>query len=127
MPVSSSTTRMHRGRCVAPGAGGAGAVAALALRVLRSLFIGMKKIVRTRLKNHKAIVSSKFNQVRIDGQPHNPSGFAFAPSVIDARDEFTKRQASLPAIGSHGLMCNPGNRASAMGCSPHMGFLRIQP
>jgi hypothetical protein len=39
--------------------------------------------------------------VRLDGKPHNPTGFAFAASIINARDEFTKRHGSLPAIGFH--------------------------
>lgn len=35
--------------------------------------------------------------------------------------ESTKRQGSLPALGSHGLKCKPQTRARAMGCFPHMG------
>jgi hypothetical protein len=72
-------------------------------------------------------VSSKLNQVSLDREPHNPSGFAFAPSVIDTHDELTKRQVSLPAIGFHGPKFKPGNREDAMGCLPHMRFVWIQP
>ena len=28
------------------------------------------------------------NQVRIDGEPHNPFGFSSAAGVVNARDEF---------------------------------------
>jgi hypothetical protein len=51
--------------------------------------------------NHIAPLSAKLNQVRLDGKPHNPAGFTFAASIINARDEFTKRHGSLPAIGFH--------------------------
>jgi hypothetical protein len=44
--------------------------------------------------------------------------FVFAAEVINARDEFTKQQGSLPMIGFHGLKYKPGNRAGAMGCYP---------
>jgi hypothetical protein len=73
-------------------------------------------------RNHKVLLSAKLNQVRLVGESHNPSGFAFAADVVNARDEFTKRQGFLPAIGFHGLKCKPGNRAGAMGCSPYVRF-----
>jgi hypothetical protein len=41
--------------------------------------------------------------MRLDGKPHNPSGFAFAADVVNARDEFAKRQRSVPAIVLHAL------------------------
>ena len=58
----------------------------------------MKKIVGTRLKNHKVIVSSKLNPARIDGEPHNPFGFLSAAGVVNARHEFAKRQCLLLVI-----------------------------
>lgn len=71
-------------------------------------------------RNHKALLSAKFNQVRLEGEPHNAPGFAFAAAVVDARDEFTERQGFFPAIAFHGLKHKPGNRADAMGCSPYI-------
>lgn len=70
--------------------------------------------------NHDAFLSAKLNQVRLDGEPHNPAGFPFAADVVNARDELTKRQGALSAIGLHGPKCKPGNRAGAMGCLPHV-------
>jgi hypothetical protein len=51
--------------------------------------------------NHKVIASSKLNQVRINGEPHNPFGLVFAAGVVNARDELTKRQCLLLLIGFH--------------------------
>jgi hypothetical protein len=45
--------------------------------------------------------ASKFNQARVDGEPHNSSGPAFTPSVVRHGDELTKRQKVFPAIGLH--------------------------
>jgi len=72
-------------------------------------------------------MSLKLNLVRIDGEPHNPPGFLSAAGVVNGHDELTKRQATLPAIGFHGPKYKPGNRAGAMGCSPHMRFCGFSP
>jgi hypothetical protein len=77
--------------------------------------------------NHKALLAAKFNQARLDGEPHNPFGLLSAKGVVSARDEFPKRQGFLPAIGFHCLKYRPGNRAGAMGCSPHVRFSWIRP
>lgn len=37
-------------------------------------------------RNYKALLSAKLNQVRFDGEPHNPGGFAFAADAITAFD-----------------------------------------
>jgi hypothetical protein len=71
-------------------------------------------------RNHMALLSVKLNPMRLDGEPHNPSGLRFAPDIVNTRDEFTKRQGPLPAILLHALKCKPGNHADAMGCSPHL-------
>jgi hypothetical protein len=55
------------------------------------------------LRNHEALLSAKFNQVRFNGEPHNTSGFAFAAAVIDACDEFAESHGFFPAIIFHGL------------------------
>ena len=52
-------------------------------------------------RNHKALWSAKLNQVRLDGEPHNPSGLVFAVGVVNARDELTKRQRLLLVIDLH--------------------------
>ena len=54
-------------------------------------------------RNHKALLSAKLNQVRLDGEPHNPSGLVFAVGVVNARDELTKRQRLLLVIDLHGM------------------------
>ena len=54
-------------------------------------------------RNHKALLSAKLNQVRLDGEPHNPSGLVFAVSVVNTRDELTQRQRLLLVIDLHGL------------------------
>lgn len=80
-------------------------------------------ILVSRLKcsgNHKALLSAKLNQMRPDGEPHNSGGFAFAADFVNARDELAKRQGFLPAIRFHAPKCKSGNRAGAMGCSPHI-------
>jgi hypothetical protein len=46
-------------------------------------------------------VSSKLNQVHINGEPYNPFGFLSAAGGVHGHDELTKRQVSLPAIGFH--------------------------
>jgi hypothetical protein len=51
--------------------------------------------------NHKAPLPAKFDQVRLDGEMDNSPGLAFAPDIIDTRDEFAERQRFLPAITFH--------------------------
>jgi hypothetical protein len=53
--------------------------------------------------NHKALRAAKFNQVRLEGEPHNRTGLVFAVGVVNARDELTKRQHLLLVIDLHGL------------------------
>ena len=53
-------------------------------------------------KNNNAL-SWKLNQARIDNQPHNSSSLASSPGAISRRDELTKRQYLLLAIGFHDL------------------------
>ena len=55
-------------------------------------------------RNHKAGVAPKLNELRIDGQPHNPEGTSFAPNVVNAHDELTKRQRPLLRKSFHGVM-----------------------
>jgi hypothetical protein len=52
-------------------------------------------------------VSSKLNQVYIDGELHNPFGVLSAAGVVNGHDELTKRQVFLPAIGFHDTRLGP--------------------
>jgi len=54
-------------------------------------------------RNHKALLSAKLNQVRLDGEPRDPSGLVFAVGVVNARDELTKLQWLLLVIDHHGM------------------------
>jgi hypothetical protein len=54
-------------------------------------------------RNHKALLSAKLNQVRLDGEPRDPSGLVFAVGVVNARNELTKRQRLLFMIDLHGM------------------------
>ena len=68
-------------------------------------------------------MSTKLDQMRLDGEPHNPFGVAMAAAVIDARDKFAECHGIFPAIAFHGLKCKLKNLADAMGCSPHLRLL----
>ena len=37
-------------------------------------------------RNYKALLSVKLNQARLDGEPHDPGGFAFAADAITVFD-----------------------------------------
>jgi len=41
--------------------------------------------------NHKALLSAKLNQARLDGEAHDSFGPALAPGVVRRRDELTER------------------------------------
>ncbi len=60
-------------------------------------------IFETPLRNHKASLSSKLNQVRLEGEPHNPAGLVFVVGVVNARDELAQRQRLLLVIGLHDM------------------------
>jgi hypothetical protein len=55
------------------------------------------------LSNHRALVSAKFNDVRLDGELHNSAGIAFVAGVVNACDKFTERPGSLRGFGFHNL------------------------
>jgi hypothetical protein len=55
------------------------------------------------LRNHKVTVSSKHDQVRIDGVPHNFSRPAFAAGVVNGGDEITERHQPFRVIGFHAM------------------------
>jgi len=64
-------------------------------------------------------VVAKLDQVRLDGEPDDASGFPLAANVVNALYEFTKREVSLSAMRLHGLKYRLGRHGAAMGCSPH--------
>ena len=65
---------------------------------------------------------AKLDEVRLEGEPHNPSSLAFAAHVVNTLHEFTKSQLSFPAMGFHSLNYNPGESGTAMGSSPHLNY-----
>ena len=54
-------------------------------------------------RNHKGLRAAKFNQMCLDGEPHNPSGLVFAVGVVNVCDELPQRQRLLLVIDLHGL------------------------
>jgi hypothetical protein len=69
--------------------------------------------------NHKALLSAKLDQVRLDGEPHESPGLALVAAFIDARHEFAECQGFLSAIIFHALKYKSSRCADDMGCSPH--------
>jgi hypothetical protein len=87
----------------------------------------MKKNVGTRLKNHKAIVSSKLNRARIDGEPHNPFDLLFAVGGVNARDELTKLQWLLLVIDHHGMRIGRDTTRALWGVFPMPDLMNPAP
>ena len=69
-------------------------------------------------RNHKALRAAKFNQVCLEGEPHNPSGLVFVVGVVNARDELTQRQRLLLVIDLHGLNIGQETARALWGVSP---------
>lgn len=69
----------------------------------------------------------KLNQVRLDGEPHKPSGFLFAAEIVSVGDKLTKPQDFLAAIFLHHVECKPEHRAIAIGDSPDVRFRGFNP
>jgi hypothetical protein len=46
-------------------------------------------------------VVAELDQVRLEGEPHNPSGFAIAACLVNTLDEFAERQLSFSAMSFH--------------------------
>ena len=90
-----------------------------------SIFTGMKNFASTRFKTYKAIVSSKFNQARIDGEPYDSSGPPFTQGAVHGHDEFTKHQWLLLLRGFHDTKLGQANMRR-YGALPGQGFLRIR-
>jgi hypothetical protein len=69
--------------------------------------------------NHNAVLSAKLDQLRLDGNLHNPASFALAADVVNACDEFTKRPGLFRGISFHELKRRLEDRIDVMGCLPH--------
>jgi len=74
------------------------------------------------LSNHHALLSAKFNDVRLDGELHKPAGIAFVADVVNTCDKFTERPGSLRGFGFHNPKSKRENRIDVMGCLPHVCF-----
>jgi hypothetical protein len=79
-----------------------------------------REVVEIPLGKHETLWPPKLVQVRVEGEPHKSTGPAFTPGIVRGGDELAKRQWFLPAIRFHRLKYKPGDRATAMGCSPHL-------
>jgi hypothetical protein len=64
---------------------------------------GIANLIESPLRNHKALLAAKLNQVRLDDEPHNPPGLVFAVSVVNACDQLAKRQRLLLMVDFHDM------------------------
>jgi hypothetical protein len=69
-------------------------------------------------------MSSKLNQARINGEPHNSFGFLSAAGVVNACDEFTKRQCLLLVINHQDMNIGQTAAQTLWGVSPICGFVK---
>ena len=61
-------------------------------RIFKPRVHWFENLIGTPFRNHEASLSSKLNQVRVDGEPNNSSDPSFTPGVVLGHDEFTKPQ-----------------------------------
>jgi len=85
----------------------------------------VQRVFRLLLRNHNASWSSKLDQARIDREPHNSCSLAFAPSSINGRDKFTKRQRLLLAVVSHASPLRFAHRTRPSRSQPDRSFSHI--
>jgi hypothetical protein len=78
-----------------------------------------REVIEIPSGKHEAVLSPKLNLMCVDGEPHKSTGPAFTPGVVRSGDELAKRQWFLAIIRFHRLKYRLGERAAAMGCSPH--------
>jgi hypothetical protein len=69
-------------------------------------------------RNYKALRAAQFNQMRLEGEPHNSFGLVFAVDVVNARDELTQRQRLLLVIDLHGMNLGQETARALWGVSP---------
>jgi hypothetical protein len=87
--------------------------------IFKPIVLSKREVIEVPLGEHEAVLSPKFNLVRVDSKPHKSTGPAFTPGVVRSGDELAKRQWFLAIIRFHRLKYRLGERAAAMGCSPH--------
>jgi len=75
-------------------------------------------LIETSFGKLGALWVSKLDQMRVDGEPHNPSGPSFTPGSVRGGDETTQRQGLFPAIGFHGLKYKPETVPALWGVHP---------
>ena len=71
--------------------------------------------------------SAKLNQMRLEGEPHNPACLVFAVSVVNARDKPAQRQHFLLVIGLHDMSIGRETAWALWGVSPIPDLIKIQP
>jgi len=64
---------------------------------------GWENFIENGIKSHKAVMSSNFNRVRIDGRPHPHSGFPPPPALAALANNSTNRQWFLVIVDRHGM------------------------
>jgi len=84
--------------------------------------LSKREVIEIPPGKHEAPLSSKLDQLCVDGEPHKSAGPSFTPNIVRGSDELAKRQWFLPAIGLHGLKYKPGDHAPAIRCFPHAGL-----
>ena len=93
----------------------------MAIPVARSKW----RVIEIPFGKDEALMSSKLDQVGVDGEPHKSTGPVFTPNVVRSGDELAKRQSFLPAIRFHSQKCRPEDRAPAIRCFTHAGCSEI--
>ena len=84
--------------------------------------LSKREVIEIPSEKHETLWFSKLGLVCVDGGPHKPTGPAFIPGIVRSGDELAKRQGLLRAICFHNLKYRPGERATAIRCSPHAGL-----
>jgi len=89
----------------------------MAIPVARS----KREVIEIPFGKDEALMSSKLDQVGVDGEPHKTIGPVFIPNVVRSGDELAKRQSFFPAIRFHSRKYRPGDHAPAIRCFTHAG------
>ena len=82
---------------------------------------------RFRLKNHKAILSLKLDQVCIDGEPQNPGAFLTTTDVVSCGDQITERQQFCLVIKLHDMRISQNAVRVIWGISPMSALATGEP
>ena len=85
------------------------------------------KLNRDSAKKSQSVVAAKLNQVRLEGEPHNPSGLILVAGVVNARDELAKCQHLLLVIDFHDMSIGRETAWALWGVFPMPNLIKIQP